>query len=230
MNINLEERLRLRKLGLGVSPFQEAGVTGVDFAYLRENHIVLHQFMHLDLTVARTNVKFVVEGTSLQVVNLTSGGQIQISFNKPNEPIPFSGAEQWESAFYEIYVTNTAQVATSCDLVIMVNGRFTPYYKTKAISPVVSNTPTVLEFTLTLANTAYKILASNILRRTVYLQSVLGNVDIIYLDCDATVAVNKSFPLYIGGQNQYLEPYYTGDIYGISAVAGQKIRVWANYE
>ena len=225
-----DEKKRLAGL-LGVSQFQEAGVSNIDFDYLQDNGLSLHQFSHLDLSVARTDAKFLVRGTYLQFLNMTSGGTLYVSFNKPKENIPFDDVEQWESPFYQIFITNTAQAGVSCDMLVMTNGRYTPYYKTKAVSPVVNSNPTIGEIVVSpVANVATLIIAASALRRQVYIQSDIANADNIFLGKAATVTVATGFPLYIGGQNQFLEPYYTGDIYGISATASQKVRIWVNYE
>jgi hypothetical protein len=109
----------------------------------------------------------------------------------------------------------------------MTNGRYTPYYRTKAISPVVSSaviTPVVVGVN------AVKLSASNLLRRQVYIQSDPTNGANIFIGTTNAVTVLTGFPLFIGGQNQFLEPYYTGDIYAISSVAGQNVWVWENFE
>jgi len=221
--------IKKRQMNLG-EPLQDSGVVGIDFDLLRHEKPSLYQIVSIDLSVARTNELLEVVGTFLGVSNLTSGASLDIAFNMQlAKPFTFDSEQVIELPFYQIFLTNTAQPAgATCDLHILIAGRYIPYYRTKAVSPIVNNSPTIAP--VTVGVTAVLISASNILRRQVFIQSVLTNTDIIYLGKDATVTTATGFPLYMGGQNQFLSPYYTGDIYGISGTAGQEIRVWTNFE
>ena len=86
------------------SDYEDVGVSNIDFNLMRERGLSFSQKIHIDLSVARTGEPFKVVGTTFQVTKLTSGGTLEVSFNKPNENIPMDGSEQWESPFYQFFL------------------------------------------------------------------------------------------------------------------------------
>jgi hypothetical protein len=227
MNNTLTYPNRKRLAGLGVSQFQEAGLLNLDFDYMQENGLAIHQIIPLDLSTARTEFKMMIRGTFLQVYNMTSGASLDISFNKAKEPVTFDGEQQWESPFWAIYITNAAQAGASCKLVVMIKGRFTPYYRTKAIAPTVTTASTTVA-PVTVGVAAGLISAANGLRRSIILYN--NGSDIIYIGKDNTVTAANGIPIPVGTERVISEPFYVGDIYGISPTAGQDLRVWSNFE
>lgn len=213
--------------------WRSGGITSIDFDFVKSFKPSLYQVITIDLSVAHTKQKLEIVGTFLGVTQIVNSGSIQIAFNDPNSiALNFDSEQQIELPYYQIFYTNSAVAGASCKLVVMVAGRYIPYYRTKEVAPIVSNTPTVGSHTVA-TGTATLItgLGSNNLRRQVYIQSDLANTDTIYLGSTAvTATVASGFPLYIGSQSQFLSPYYTGDIYAISATAGQVVKIWANFE
>lgn len=214
--------------GVEVTPAQ---VGQINFDYVRKAKPTLYQIRHLDLSVARTAQVFEYTGSFLGVTNITSGASVSIGFNgKNSKTFTFDSEQQIEIMFTEISITNTAQANASCDLVIMIGGRYTPYYRTKAVSPTVTTASTLVD-TITVPTTAGGILisAANALRRTV----VLYNNDMsntIYIGKNNTVTAANGLPIIAGTERVFGSPYYVGDIYAIASGAAVNARYWIDYE
>ena len=200
----------------------------IDFDWIKNNRPSWSQVVDLDLSTARSKVKFEVVGTFLGVRELTSGGSLEISLNDPaGKTYLFDSEQQIEMPFYEIYVTNSAQSGVTCKLDVIIAGRYIPYYRTKAVAPTVTDA-SIGKVTVTA--TATLIIASSSLRR----QGVIINkslADRVEIGKNNSVTYGTGIPIYEDNERFFGEPFYTGDIYGICDTGkSAEVRYWFNTE
>jgi len=206
-------------------------LTPKDLDLLGTKIISRHVITAIDLSVARTSVKYELSGGFFGIMELTTGANLTVSFNDPNSVgITFDSEQQIRTIYNKVYITNTAQAGATVKFYCGFNDEYIPYYRTKAILPTVTTLVTGKVSVLSAAITA--ILPALALRRQfiIYNNDLAGAGNTIYIGT-ATVTLpagaNPGVPILAGTERQFVtQPFYTGAIYGIAENAPVQILYW----
>lgn len=197
--------------------------------------------MTFDLGTARDDAEWLVQGDSLLVANIT--GALTLKFNERNAPSHNLQIERNfvlfgnESAFYRIFLTNTAQAGKSATLVAGKDIAFRVVQglpatkltdKTGAdITPMVDN---VLETPQnpagpTVGNTTTAVLAANTSR--CYAVFTNDSTEVVYIALGKPAVMNTGIRLNAGGGYYEItrQNLFRGAINGICASGGKVVCV-----
>jgi len=208
------------------------------FDFIRIEKPTLYHRFDIDLSVARNQQEFKIQGTFFQILKITQGAQIFVKFNEIwNQKMLFDSTQLISIPFYRFFLTNSATPGATVSIFVGDNITYFPFIRLeytdlselnqKTLSPLTSN---IQISRLTLTTEPREIKPNEETRRGILIQN-MSDVNIVYIGKDNTVSITNGFPIFPYGALRLdsEKKLYTGAVWGV-ANENTEISVLSFYE
>lgn len=202
--------------------------------YIRRSSIGTPKKLHIDLSVAHTDLEMNIAGNFFYVINSASIDHFfEVKFNEQREPghtlYQYMG---FKTPYYRFYISNTVQAGGAVDIVYgtlasefldVIDNRSQIQGDITAVRDQLQGSTTAQGFGLVdIPANPTLIVPANVDRKSLIIQALYSNTDDVLIGYDNSLVIGKYIARLKPG-DVYMVDDYRGDIYGHAIVLGSDV-------